>query len=68
MDFFEKTCFKESDNKAVKKSHSNNKLLEKITSSSYHMEQKSSKQDASIMLQTGEKIFAAAASEVLGVV
>ena len=52
----------------MKKSHSNNKLLEKITSSSYHMEQKTSKQDASITLQTGEKFFAAAAFEVLGVV
>ena len=68
MDFFEKLASKKATIRRLKKSHSNNKLLEKITSSSYHMEQKTSKQDASITLQSGEKFFAAAAFEVLGVV
>ena len=41
-----------------KKSHSNEKLLEKITSSSYHMEQKTSIETSCIYnIHTGEKVF-----------
>ena len=50
----------------MKKSHSNDKLLEKITSSSYHMEQKHSlKQVASITYTLEKRIFAAADFEGL---
>ena len=49
----------------LKKSHSNDKLLEKITSSSYHMEQKTFIEASCICnIHTGEKIFAAAALKV----
>ena len=44
----------------LKKSHSNYKLLEKITSSSYHMEQKTFIEASCIYnIHTGKKNFAA---------
>ena len=50
----------------LKKSHSNDKLLEKITSSSYHLEQKAFIEVSRIHnMHTGENFFAAAAFEVL---
>ena len=50
----------------LKKSHSNDKLLEKITSSSYHMEQKTFIEASYIYnIHTGGKFFAAAAFEGL---
>ena len=43
---------------AVEKSHSNDKLLEKIISSSYHMEQKTYvKASCNNNIDTGEKFF-----------
>ena len=42
-------------------SHSNNKFLEKITSSSYHMEQKHSSKQVASRTYTLEKDFFAAA-------
>ena len=52
---------------AVKKVPSDDKLLEKITSSSYHIwdKQHSSKQVVSIIYTLGEKSFAAASFEGL---
>ena len=41
----------------LKKSHSNNKFLEKITSSSYHMEQKHSSKQVASRTYTLEKDF-----------
>ena len=50
----------------LKKSHSNDKLLEKITSSSYHMEQKTFIEASYIYnIHTGGKLFAADAFEGL---
>ena len=50
----------------LKKSHSNDKLLEKITSCSYHMEQKTLIEASCINnIHAGEKVFAAAAFEGL---
>ena len=53
----------------MKKFHSNDKLLGKKTSSSYHMEQKAFV-EASCMynIHTGENIFAAATFEGLRVI
>ena len=64
-----KHLFQKNDNMAVEKSHSNDKLLEKITSSSYHMEQKTFIEASYIYnIHTGGKFFAAAAFEGLWVV
>ena len=53
----------------LKESHSNDKLLEKIASSSYHMEQKEFIGASCIYnIHTGEKLFAAAAFEALWIV
>ena len=50
----------------LRKSHSNDKLLEKRTSSSYHMEQKTFIEASYIYnIHTGGKFFAAAAFEGL---
>ena len=47
---------------AVEKSQRNDKLLEKITSSSYHMEKKKSLKQVASRTYTLEKIFFAAAT------
>ena len=50
----------------LKKSHSNDKLLEKITSFNYHMEQKTLIEASCICnIHTGENFFAVAAFEGL---
>ena len=53
----------------MKKSHSHDKLSEKITSSSYHMNQKTFiEASCAYNIHTGEKFFAAAAFEDFWVV
>ena len=53
---FQNTCFKENDNMAGEKIHSNDKLFEKIMSFSYHMEQKTFIEPNCIFnIHTGEK-------------
>ena len=61
MDFFQNTCLKKATIWRLKNSHSNDKRLEKLKASSYHMEQKTYV-EASCIYNTLEKVFFAAAT------
>ena len=66
MDFFQNTCCKEMTIWRLKKPRRNDKLLERIMSSSYHMEQKTFIEASCIYkILTGEKIFCTATFEGL---